>query len=114
METLYRDLNSLVIFRHILQAAPMQNLLKLLACPQDNADALCGAYADFAAELLAEDCNFSRYLLRLVLEDENIYTRYKTTGEGDAQVLDPLLNRELNLLSRAAAFDGSTHRAALG
>ncbi len=114
METLYRDLNSLVIFRHILQAAPMQNLLKLLACPQDNADALCGAYADFAAELLAEDCNFSRYLLRLVLEDENIYTRYKTTGEGDAQVLDPLLNRELNLLSRAAAFDGSTQRAALG
>ena len=54
METLYRDLNSLVIFRHILQAAPMQNLLKLLVCPQDNADALCGAYADFAAELLVE------------------------------------------------------------
>lgn len=114
METLYRDLNSLVIFRHILQAAPMHNLLKLLSCPQDNPDALCGAYADFAAELLAENCNFSQYLLRLVLEDENIYTRYKTTGEGDSAVLDPLLTRELNLLSRAAVFDGSEQRAVLG
>ena len=33
METLYRDLNSLVIFRHILQAAPMQKFIEAAFLP---------------------------------------------------------------------------------
>ena len=113
MGTLHRDLNSLVIFRHILQAEPMQRLNALLTCPEDP-DTLGNAYADFVYALLQENGDFSQYLLQLVLEDENIYTRYKTTGHGDGEILEPLLDRELRLLSSIAAFDGSAQRESIG
>ena len=113
MGTLHRDLNSLVIFRHILQAEPMQRLNTLLTCPEDP-DTLGNAYADFVYALLQENGDFSQYLLQLVLEDENIYTRYKTTGHGDGEILEPLLDRELRLLSSIAAFDGSAQRESIG
>ncbi len=113
MDTLHRDLNSLVIFRHILNAEPLHRLNALLTCPADP-DALSSAYADFAFALLQESGSFSQYLLQLVLEDENIYTRYKTTGHGDGEILEPLLDRELRLLSAIATFDGSAQRAAIG
>lgn len=110
--TLLLGLNRLVIFRRLLEDAPIRALRRLLET--DPADELetTSAYCAFAAALFAEDTDFSRYLLSFLLEDENLYIRGLLSGKTEP-ALAGLLDRELAFMKRLAAFDGSEYRAAL-
>lgn len=109
-----RKLHSLVIFRNILKDETIKKLIALFDCNEDSKNEVTDKYCDFAQSLLANGGNLTRYLLNLILEDENIYTRYKITGNGDGELLEPLLERELCVLEYLSKFDGSVLREFTG
>jgi len=109
-----RKLHSLVIFRNILQDETIKKLIALFDCNEDSKNEVTDKYCDFAQSLLSHGGNLTTYLLNLILEDENIYTRYKITGFGDEELLEPLLDRELSVLEFLSKFDGSVLREFTG
>jgi len=112
MSVIQTSLKSLVIFRSLLKNPTVEAFLAV-----DEAKApteQLSAYCEFAARVLANGGNFSRILFDAMCEDENIYTRYRVTGAGEADLLEPLLTRELELLSRLADEDGAAWRRTLG
>ena len=104
------DLESLVIFRGLLEKETVRRLLALAEYDEKDAKALRRLATAFAASLLAQGGNLARYLLAEVLEDENIYTRFYIAGVGDGALLEPLLSYELSLLSEIACYDGGDLR----
>ena len=93
-----RKLHSLVIFRNLLKDETITKLIALFDCDETNKNELTDKYCDFAESLLYHGGNLSQYVLKLILEDENLYTTYKITGRGDGELLEPLLERELKVL----------------
>ena len=109
-----RKLHSLVIFRNILKDETVKKLIALFDCNEHNKNEITDRYCEFAQSLLSNGGNLTKYLLNLILEDENIYTRYKITGNGDGELLEPLLERELSILEYLSKFDGSQLREFTG
>ncbi len=109
-----RKLHSLVIFRKILQDDTINKLACLFDCDETNKNELTDKYCDFAESLLSNGGNLSRHILKLILEDENIYTSYKITGKGDGELLEPLLGRELSVLENLSQYEGEQIRTFTG
>lgn len=106
-------LKSLVIFRSLLAQPVFARLLELLDAPHESG-AIAERWGAFAAALYAEGGDLGEFVLRVVAEDENIYTRLVVLGEGDETLLNAQLAQELNVLSDVAKFDGSELRAQSG
>lgn len=109
-----RKLHSLVIFRNILKDETIKKLIALFDCDETDKNALTDKYCDFAQSILSHGGNLSRYLLNLILEDENIYTSYKITGRGDGELLEPILLRELGVLELLSRYEGEQIRTFTG
>ena len=109
-----RKLHSLVIFRNILKDETISKLLSLFDCDETNKNELTDKYCDFAESLLSHGGNLSQYILKLILEDENLYTKYKITGKGDADLLEPILERELGVLEFLSQYEGEQIRTFTG
>ncbi|MBQ8759146.1 MAG: ATP-binding protein [Clostridia bacterium] len=109
-----RKLHSLVIFRNILKDETISKLIALFDCDETNKNELTDKYCDFAQSLLFHGGNLSQYMLKLILEDENLYTTYKITGRGDGELLEPLLERELKILEFLAQYEGEQIRTFTG
>lgn len=101
-------LNSLVLFRGLRKDPVLAALCRLCEVPDGQEAAQIDAWAAFAAALLQQDTNLSRYILQLVLADENLYTDAYIAGEERVHSLDPLLQRELKILEAAGQFTGDT------
>ena len=74
LQELHYRLNSLVIFRDVMNCRTIQILERLLESLEDN-DTLkqLKAYSDFVSNLYRHHNDLSSYILTLILEDENIY-----------------------------------------
>lgn len=74
LQELHYRLNSLVIFRDVMNCHTIQSLERLLESLEDN-DTLkqLKAYSDFVSNLYRHHNDLSSYILTLILEDENIY-----------------------------------------
>ncbi|MEG2930394.1 MAG: ATP-binding protein [Ruthenibacterium sp.] len=106
-ELLLAQLHSLAIFRGILQNNVMKKLTALLSASAADVCAAVDAYGAFAAALYAHTDSFSDYLLKAVLDDENVYVHACCEG-GDisAQLIDGLA-QELLFLQELSLFDAS-------
>ena len=109
-----RKLHSLVIFRNLLEDETIKKLITLFDCDETNKNELTDKYCDFARSLLCHGGNLTQYILRLILEDENLYTTYKITGKGDGELLEPLLERELKVLEYLSQYEGEQIRTFTG
>lgn len=99
LQELHCKLNSLVIFRDIMECRTMQSLQRLFESLESN-DTLkqIKAYSDFVSNLYRHNNDLSSYILTLILEDENIYMIKTAHGlEISEKMIDCLLN-ELRLL----------------
>lgn len=74
LQELHYRLNSLVIFRNVMNCRTIQSLDRLLEAAESN-DTLkqIKAYSDFVSNLYRHHNDLSSYILTLILEDENIY-----------------------------------------
>ncbi len=100
-----KKLGSLVIFRNILKLPTIEYLIELDSTSRDDTDRLVFAYGKFLSELLLHGKNFSKFLLDAILDDENIYTSYKVSGESD-EYYEALLLRELELIKEVSLYNG--------
>lgn len=104
---LYNGLHSLVIFRNLLQNPVISALSDYLRSVKDKTEDAIGSYCNFISALYARTENFSRYLLELVLEDENLYVKKCCSGEPVGEYLEACLTHELAFLERLGATSAS-------
>ena len=110
-DTIKRKLGSLVIFRNILRLPIIQSLINLDQTDRSDEGALIYSYGEFMAALMPEETNLSKYLLRVVLEDENIYTAYRISGKHEDKLYEDILDRELKIIEEISKYDGADVRA---
>ncbi len=103
-------LRSLVIFRGLLKNNVMKKLLALLTADTAHTCAAVDAYCAFAQALYEHGDNFSDYLLKAVLDSENLYVLQSCDGKISAQV-EKCLHEELRFLQELSLFDGSSLRS---
>ena len=65
---------TLVIFKKLRERNVIKKLIAALeACENGDTDEAVEKYSDFAAQLYSHSDNLTRYILRLTLENENLY-----------------------------------------
>jgi len=95
------SLHSLVIFRSLLYDPVIKRLSALLEAGGDTIETI-DKYAGLAAELFMKTENLSEYVLKCVLEDENVYIVKRAQGENISDEIENCLNRELAILEDIA------------
>ena len=91
-------LNSLTVFRKLLEKAPLSQLLALL---ESGGDMLgkAGLYADLVYSLSGDGFDFSKALCRAVFEDENEYVKREASGRPVPDAMKRNAEKDLGLLS---------------
>ena len=106
---------SLAVFRNVIKHKTVEKLLKLLSDISDKtADMKCliNEYSEFVSELYNYSDNLTRFILDIVLEDENIYMLKKGAGESISPLLEERLASELIVLENLAKIScGDVERA---
>ncbi len=106
-QKLLLKLNSLVIFRNILQNRVIKKLTTLLACDKTDTANAVNCLSEFANALFLHTDNFSDYLLNAVLDDENIYVKNYCDKSKNMSMLNICLKSELEILKEISLFDGT-------
>ena len=99
IKLMLRKLDTLVIFREIKKDPAISLLIQTLdELNRGDKDSALKSYCAFAAALYEDGSNLSRYILRLVTEDENLYILRRGCGEKTSWFLDECLANELYTL----------------
>lgn len=108
LQELHYRLNSLVIFRDVMNCRTIQSLERLLESFEDN-DTLkqLKAYSDFVSNLYRHHNDLSSYILTLILEDENIYMIRTAHRLEISQKMKECLFSELESLQMIAEMTSS-------
>lgn len=97
-EKLKTNLYSLVIFRNLLNDTVIQKFIQMTdSLSKEISTAVCD-YSAFVAQLFKSTVNFTDYILKLVLEDENFYMRKCAVNESMDIVIEECLINELKIL----------------
>jgi len=100
---LHCRLNSLVIFKDILNCRTIQSLDRLFECMSaENTIEQVRAYSDFVSNLYRHHNDLSSYILTLILEDENIYMIRKSHKLSISEKMQDCLASELESLQMIA------------
>ncbi len=108
---------SLAVFRNVIKHKTVKKLLKLLSDICDKtADMKCliNEYSEFVSELYNYSDNLTRFILDIVLEDENIYMLKKGSGEEISPLLEERLASELIILENLAKISCGVVERAIG
>jgi len=99
IKLMLRRLDTLVLFRNIKEDEALSLFIRTLS-DIDSGDraAALRDYCSFAAALYKETSSLSRHILRLAVEDENIYMLTKGAGEDPGMFIDECLACELYTL----------------
>lgn len=96
------ELKSLVVFRNILGKEVVSNLVKLLSSENKSTLEKIEAYSDFTSSLFKRNTNLSKYLLDVVLEDENIYIKKIGNNMKVEENIEKSLKEELLILQKVS------------
>lgn len=93
-------INTLTIFRHLLEDPVIRDLRDLLWMIDESEETteVVSAYCDFVAALYQTGSDLSLYLLRAVLNDENFYIKARAAGKPVSDAVEDCLKKELVLL----------------
>ncbi len=106
------ELKSLAIFRGLAEGPVLSELAALISAGELPEAERVERWARFAEELYREGGNLADCLLRLVLEDDNVYVDAKARGE--AGYLEECLISELDILERVSKLTPEDLRAYIG
>ena len=98
LQKLRLSLASVSVFRNILSDSVISELRELLAAAE-NSDIpqITEHYGRFVHELYERNVNFSKYLMKLVAEDENIYIVRKSQGKEINSMISDAAEHELKI-----------------
>ena len=89
-------IDSLAVFRHVREDAAVAALRNLLE------EKSVAAYSDFISLLYPEGANFSEYIRKLVLEDDNFYVKAVAAGQKIDPEIAAAVKSELATISEIA------------
>lgn len=104
-EQLYMDLHSLVIFRNLLRDNVIMKFISVLSSLDDTKLNQLDRYANFMNALFKQTNNFSDYLLRSMLRDDNFFIKKYAKDRTLTSSMEQTLKREINILQRSADLD---------
>ncbi|MGN1133486.1 MAG: ATP-binding protein, partial [Oscillospiraceae bacterium] len=100
---LMREAESLVIFKSLHNDKTFEGLLKSIqAIEEFNTDKSIKQYCDFVSELYEHSDNLTEYILKIVLENVNIYVLRKGEQKETGFILDECLANELQTIQTLA------------
>ncbi len=111
------SVSSLVIFKGIIKNAAVNKFLKLLDAVSENSaeqKSLIYLYSDFVNELYKYSDCLTEYLMKVVLEDENIYMLKKGAEEDISDLLEECLASELMTLESLSKIKSGDVTKAIG
>lgn len=111
------SVSSLVIFRNLLKNQVVGKLIELFKLIDENKteqNNLIYAYSEAVGELYKFSDNLTEYMLKIVLEDENIYMLKKGAGEDIGVLLEECLASELMTIERLAKAESCNIIDAIG
>lgn len=95
------ELNTIAVFRNIPSDSVVSGLISLIeAAPDDDMPEFLKRYSAFVRELYAHTADLTEYLLKLVLEDENICIVRKGQGLEIDRCISSAAENELHILER--------------
>jgi len=93
------SLASISVFRNILSDDVISELRELMdSAESGDTSQIIDHYGRFVHELYERNVNFSKYLLKLVTEDENIYIISQSQGSGISKAIAEAAENELLIL----------------
>jgi len=95
LQQLELKLSSLVVFRGLLGDPVIEKLSRLLASAGEKTQRQVEAYAGFVSELFQHTQNWTGYLQRLILEDENLYLRARAARQPVGSLIEECVENEL-------------------
>ncbi|MCD7890673.1 MAG: ATP-binding protein [Ruminococcus sp.] len=95
-------LNSLAVFRNLLDDDMIRLLRRELEGGSDDTSIRIYNYSEFVAALYRKSVSFSEYVLKAVLEDENFYIAGKAQGKSFPQYIEDTVENELMILQEAS------------
>ena len=93
---------TLVIFKSLKEDEVVHALLETLAAAEDECSDSVSWYCEFVSLLYKHGDNLTKYILKLVLENENLYMLRRGSGVQTGELLDECLANELFLLEELA------------
>ncbi|MGN1098335.1 MAG: DUF815 domain-containing protein [Clostridia bacterium] len=96
------ELGSLTVFRDLLEEPLIKKLRELFSGEDWDKHRLVELYCDFVHELYKSTENFSKWLLRYISEDENVYVKYIIEGKRPGKLMEESLEHELGIIERLA------------
>ena len=100
LQTLFRDLDTVVVFRHVAETPVLRAFRALEGDCGDGSPTPTKTYTEFVTELFRTHDNFSDFLLDAVAEDENRYVDLRSKGEDVPEVLRTCVEEELHLFQQ--------------
>lgn len=95
MNQLCKKRDLIVIFRSLGDDEVISDLMYLLGADPENSEEFLGYYADFTAALYRCGVDLSEYILRAVLENDNLYVRKIAENEKPDELISECLISEL-------------------
>lgn len=103
-----RQANSLVIFKSLHENSVFSAFIEALkAIDSSNIDTAIEKYCDFAAKLYTHSDNLTEYILRIMLENVNLYMLKKGEGKETGLILDQCLANELATIEALSQISSS-------
>ncbi|MBR4627447.1 MAG: DUF815 domain-containing protein [Ruminococcus sp.] len=100
---LCRSRDLVAIFRGLAQDEVFHRLMILIGSDNRRLSSFLADYSDFVSELYKKDTvDLSSYLLKLVLEDDNVYIRQVAAGMKPSDEMQECLSHELDFLQEVA------------
>lgn len=97
-------LKSLTVFRDLLEEELIKKLIRLLSCEDWDKNRLVDYYCDFVHELYKQGESFSKWVLKYISEDENVYVKYIIEGKCPGELMKESLNAELATVGELAGL----------
>lgn len=100
LKGLNEKLDSLAVFRNILNTDVIKNLRILLdtILEYEDDESMVFAYSEFVSCLYNYDFDFSKYIFNFILNDENFYIKAKAAGKNVPDFIENCVDEELNIL----------------
>ncbi len=112
LDSIVLSLQSLVIFRSLLDDEAVVNLCGL--CGSMSVQDRLSRYARLVAALYRREGDLGRYILQLVLEDENVYVQRRANNLTIDAHLEECLEHELRLLEELSRLSAKELHAYIG
>lgn len=115
-EQLINSINSVVIFKNITQSELVVSLKNLLygCVKKQSANELIPLYSQFISDLYKKGSSFSRVLLDMILEDENIYISLSSNGGEIPGVMYECVSHEFAVLQAISSLTSYDLKRAIG